>query len=168
MGRRNRKGNGFDFEELNNFKNKLDKLESSEKEKIMVMAIKRVASRFLREVLKITPVGNYTDGRVGGTLRRGWVSNGQRTAELSATFGGDNDFNGALGRVKVRKRGNTYIIEIENVVEYASYVNNGHRTRNGGWVEGQFFMEIAADKIEGKKDKDVEAVVIKYLKEALE
>lgn len=168
MAKRNRNGAGFDFGELNDFKDKIDKLESNEKEKIMEMAIKRVASRFLREVLKVTPVGNYTDGRVGGTLRRGWTANGQRAAELSATFGGDNDFNGALGRVKVKRRGNVYIIEIENVVDYASYVNYGHRTRNGGWVEGQFFMEIAADKIEGKKDKDIETVVMKYLKEALE
>lgn len=168
MAKANRRGNGFNFEELNDFKDKLEKLESAEKEKIMEMAIKRVASRFLREALKITPVGNYNDGRVGGTLRRGWTANGQRNAELSATFGGDNDFTGALNRVKVRRRGNVYVIEIENVVEYASYVNYGHRTRNGGWVEGQFFMEIAADKIEGKKDKDIENVVIKYLKEALE
>lgn len=169
MVRRSRSKANFDFSELTAYKEKIDELSESDNVKIMEMAVKRVAARFLREVLKITPVGNYTDGRVGGTLRRGWTANGHRTAELSAAFGGNDDFKGALERVRVKKRGDVYIIEIENVVEYASYVNYGHRTRGGGgWVEGQFFMEIATDRVDGKKDKDIEAVVLKYLKEALE
>lgn len=168
-GKKGRGYNSFSYNELLEFKDKIDDLTESDNTKIMEMAVKRVAARFLREVVKITPVGNYTDGRVGGTLRRGWTANGHRTAELSATFGGNNDFKGALERVRVKKRGDVYIIEIENVVEYASYVNYGHRTRGGrGWVEGQFFMEIATNKVDGKKDADIEAVVLKYLKEALE
>ena len=40
----------------------------------------------------------------------------------------------------VRKQGANYVIELINPVEYASYVNSGHRTRNHtGWVPRSFF-----------------------------
>lgn len=42
-------------------------------------------------------------------------------------------------------------IKLENNTEYASYVENGHRTRGGGrWVPGQFFMKKSAQQIESQ------------------
>lgn len=42
-------------------------------------------------------------------------------------------------------------IKLENNAEYASYVENGHRTRGGGsWVAGQFFMKKSAQQIESQ------------------
>ena len=165
-----RKGSGynaFTYDELEAFKKQVEQLTEKDHEEIMKKAIRTVAARFLREAVKRTPVGNYNDGRVGGTLRRGWTTGDQKTAMYSALFGGSTDYNGTLDNIKVEKHGNKYVVEIVNNVEYASYVNYGHRTRGGnGWVEGRFFMEIAAEKVEAKKDYDVEMTVLKYLKEA--
>lgn len=45
--------------------------------------------------------------------------------------------------------GDTYVIEIVNPVEYASYVEYGHRTANHkGWVKGQFMMTISEQELE--------------------
>ncbi len=86
---------------------------------------KEVASRLLRKVVKKTPVGVYKD-KVGGNLRRGW--------SIDET---------------VTKEGAVYKISVVNPVEYASYVEYGHRTANHrGWVEGQFFLTISEREIQ--------------------
>lgn len=44
-----------------------------------------------------------------------------------------------------------WLIKLENNTEYASFVENGHRTRTrggGSWVAGQFFMKKSAQQIE--------------------
>lgn len=86
---------------------------------------KEVASRLLRKVVKKTPVGVYKD-KVGGNLRRGWSID-----------------------EAVTKEGAVYKISVINPVEYASYVEYGHRTANHrGWVEGQFFLTISEREIQ--------------------
>jgi len=42
-------------------------------------------------------------------------------------------------------------IQLYNNVEYASYVENGHRTRGGsGWVEGRFMLRDSVEAIAGE------------------
>lgn len=92
---------------------------------------------------KITPVGQYNSesGRKGGTLRRGW------------TIG------------KIVKKGSFYEIEVINPVEYASYVEYGHRTRNHkGWVKGRFMMTISEKELESQIPKIIEKRIMEYLK----
>lgn len=49
----------------------------------------------------------------------------------------------------VLKQGNSYIVEIFNNTEYASYIEYGHRTKNhSGWVEGRFMVTISMREIE--------------------
>lgn len=45
------------------------------------------------------------------------------------------------------KRGNEYIIEVFNNVEYAEPVEHGHRTKSGGFVEGAHMMEISVEAL---------------------
>lgn len=51
---------------------------------------------------------------------------------------------------EVEKVGDTYTIEISNNLDYASYVENGHRTGKDltGWVEGRFMAKISMKEIE--------------------
>lgn len=59
-----------------------------------------------------------------GNLRRGWVSEGS-----SYSAGG-------------------WQVKLANHVEYAYFVENGHRTKGGrGWVPGQFFMKNSTETI---------------------
>ena len=119
---------------------------------------KELAARLLAKVIKRTPTGDYSkpvqfttkngvkvsfqpkSGKVGGTLKRGW------------TIG------------EIRKEGSLYKIDIINPVEYASYVEYGHRTANhSGWVSGQFMMTISEQELQAIAPQVLENKIRKYL-----
>lgn len=47
----------------------------------------------------------------------------------------------------VRVENGKYISGIENDTEYAEYVNWGHRTVNGGFVKGRFFVQKGQEEL---------------------
>lgn len=99
-----------------------------------------IAALLLRKVIKRTPVGVYSH-KTGGNLRRGW------------TIG------------EVVKTNNGYKVEVINSVEYASYVEYGHRTRNHkGWIPGKFMLTISENEIRD----NLESIIQKRLKVILE
>lgn len=67
------------------------------------------------------------------------------------------------------KDGTNYKVEISNAVEYAAFVEYGHRIVVGkvtvGWVEGQFMMTIAETEVERHMDRIVKRIVERHLKE---
>ncbi len=148
-------------EELNKMKNYNDFVESCAKE---------LAARLLAKAVRRTPVGDYSreievvakkdsknhkkgdtykkkinpSGKMGGTLRRGWT----------------------IGEIK--KEGGVYNIDIINPVEYASYVEYGHRSPNHkGWVEGHFMMTISEQELQTIAPKVLESKLRKYLEECM-
>lgn len=81
-------------------------------------------------------------GKVGGTLRRSW-----KTAPIARTH----------------KNGNIKVV-IYNPVEYASWVETGHRTANHkGFVQGQFMLEKSRQEVDKIKDKVIEDKLNKFL-----
>lgn len=154
-----------DFSELEAFAKQLEKLDEEKIQEISEACIKELAARLLRLLIKNTPVGLYDQpvnfttkdgakvsftphtGKQGGTLRRGWSS----------------------VKIEVKKAGNMYTIDLENPIEYASWVNYGHRkvNRKGekvGWTEGLFFVERSQGQL--KADAIVEQRLQKMLREA--
>lgn len=55
-------------------------------------------------------------------------------------------------KYEVIKKGDSYIIIIYNQLEYASFVENGHRIvvagQTVGWVEGRFMLKLTIDEME--------------------
>lgn len=98
-----------------------------------------MAYRADRKIKKRTPVGIGTP--TPGNLRRNWQ----------------------VG--KVVKKGNAYEVEIFNNVEYAPYVEYGHRTGKDltEWVEGRFMMTISMKEIEKQLPKYIEKQQIELL-----
>lgn len=159
-----------DFQDLEDFKKKIqDKFGASEVDLFIESCAKELAARLLAKVIKRTPVGDYSGdsyscaggkshkgnkvpGKVGGTLRRGWTGEKSQSAAAYANS------------LKVNHFGGAYVIEIVNPVEYASYVEFGHRTRNHeGWVEGHFMLTISEQEIE----RDAPRVLENKLKKKL-
>ncbi len=142
----------MDIRELKELQNNLKKLQSPD---VFVEACaKELAARLLAMVIKRTPVGDYpgSSGKKGGTLRRGWT--GEKTSSAKAY----------ANSLTVNHFGDTYVIEIINPVEYASYVEFGHRTSNHkGWVKGQFMMTISEQELQRIAPKVLEAKIKKYL-----
>ena len=119
---------------------------------------KELAARLLAKVIKRTPVGDYpkSSGKKGGTLRRGWTGEKSSSAQAYANS------------LKVNRVGGAYVIEVINPVEYASYVEFGHRTRGGkGWVEGKFMLTISEQELERDAPRVLENKLKKKLEECL-
>lgn len=102
-----------DFEAFREMQEKLQRLQNIDMEAFCTECSKEIAARLLALVIERTHTGQYPSGsgKVGGTLKRGW---------------------GAVADINVVKEGDIYTVTIINPVEYASYVEFGHRTRNGG------------------------------------
>ncbi len=127
----------FDMKELKRLQDRLQKMQSPEA--FCEACAKELAARLLRKVIMRTPVGQYPagSGKTGGTLRRGW------------TAGGNQDVSNYVNSVAITHTGDTYTIEITNPVEYAPYVEYGHRTRDHkGWVKGRFMMTISEKELQ--------------------
>lgn len=146
-----------DMKGLKDFQQQLQKLQDPDA--FVEACVKELAARLLRLVIKRTPVGEYpkSSGKKGGTLRRGWTgSKGQASAK------------GYAEAITVNHFGDTYVVEIVNPVEYASYVEYGHRTADHkGWVKGQFMMTISEQELEKIAPKVLEQKIRKYLGGAL-
>lgn len=142
-----------DIQALIDIRDKFEKhLTGKELDLFIDSCAKELAARLLAKVIKRTPVGEYppSTGKKGGTLRRGWT-NGKGSSSFAQ-------------EIKVHHFGNTYVIEIINPVEYASYVEYGHRTRGGnGWVEGHFMLTISAEEVQRDAPKVLENKLKKKL-----
>lgn len=173
----------FSVKGLKELQKGLNKLQREELDAFIESCAKELAGRLLAKVIKRTPVGQYDKpvsfiadipekkvefttksgkevkftakarkkqvnfqpktGKKGGTLRRGWTAN----------------------PMTINHVGDKYVVEITNPVEYASYVEFGHRTANHtGWVKGQFMLTISEQEIEGIAPKVLEGKVKKLLK----
>ncbi|WP_422389423.1 HK97 gp10 family phage protein [Clostridioides difficile] len=120
--------------------NQIKKLTKIDLDKFCKDAARELAARLLGKVIRRTPVDT-------GFLRQGW--NGVAYARS----------------LPVYKQGNNYIIEVVNPTEYASYVNFGHRTKDGkGWVKGQHFLTISEMELQGQVDKIIEKKLLILLK----
>lgn len=181
----------LDYAELKKLKERIeDATTGANADLFFQSCAKELAARLLAKVIKRTPVGKgtytyekkkvydywqeegtdnkagkrhrYDTGQTkivrhtvkqGGTLRRGWTGGNSGNASSYAKS------------LAVNKVGNDYVIEIINPVEYASYVEFGHRTRNHkGWVEGKFMLTISEDEIRNSAPRVLEKKLETYLK----
>lgn len=173
----------FDTSQLRKLQENLNKLQSENVNTFCEQCAKELAARLLAKAIKRTPVGDYdrywtdTDGtrlvdekgkeivlhkssKKGGTLRRGWTAQKGAGSDGLKTRGASQ----FVDTLKVQHFGDTYVIEIINPVEYASYVEYGHRTANhSGWVPGQFMMTISEQEIQTIAPRLLEKKIKKFL-----
>ena len=114
----------------------------------------------------------------GGTLRRGWIAKTQAEAESNKKSRPDeNAIQEYVYKLKISKLGNTYIAYLVNPVEYASYVEHGHRQQPGryvmaigkrlkkSWVPGRHMLQISMQEVEAKLPKFMDAYLQDYLEQ---
>ena len=145
-----------DFEAFRNLQEKIQSLKDIDMNAFCTECSKEIAARLLSLVVRRTPVGKYPSGsgKVGGTLRRGW---------------------GAVADINVVKEGDTYTVTITNPVEYASYVEYGHRQNAGrfvsaigkrlknNYVKGKFMMTKTEEEIKKITPQLLEKRLSQYL-----
>ncbi len=159
----------FDCREMKELQRQLQNLQEKQGE-FLESCAKELAARLLAKVIRRTPVGDYSkeitvvakrnskkhkkgeeykkkinpSGKKGGTLRRGWTA-------------GD-----------IRKEGGIFKIEVFNNVEYAPYVEYGHRTpSHKGWVPGKFMLTISEQELETITPKVLESRIKEFMEGCL-
>lgn len=180
----------FDIKGLEKLQKEIDKLDKNT-DKFIQACAKELAARLLRKVIKRTPVGDYSKeitvtakrdskhhkkgdtytkkvnvgGKVGGTLRRGWTT--EKSGSGSEGFK-RHDVNQFVDTLKINHFGDTYVIEITNPVEYASYVEYGHRTASHkGWVPGRFMLEMSVQEIRQSSPGILEKKIANFFRGSL-
>jgi len=145
-----------DVSQLSDFRKKLENLSGGQTQIFLNGAVKEMANMLLGLVIPRTPVGSYTDGRQGGTLRRGWQN-------INVTG------------MNVSRGGGGYSITLTNPVYYASYVEYGHRQTPGryvpqigkrlvaSWVEGQHFLKISEEELQTIAPQALEQMLNNFL-----
>lgn len=191
---------GFDVSGLKKFQKELEKL----KEQAAPFAedcTKELSARFLAKVIKRTPVGDYRkviqvtakkdskkhkkgdtytkkvnlSGKLGGTLRRGWISKTQAEAEGGKGKPQAPEIIEYAKSLKISHNGKTLTVTLVNPVEYASYVEYGHVQTPGryvpalgkklkkGFVQGHFMLEKSRQEVEKIAPKVIEDKLNKFL-----
>ncbi len=153
----------FDCKGLKDLQKEMEKLQK-ETDTFVESCAKELAARLLAKVIKRTPVGDYSGdsyvcvtkmehkgakakGKKGGTLRRGWTTQKDGSENL-----------------KISHSGNMYVVEIINPVEYASFVEYGHRTANHkGWAPGHFMLSISEKELQDIAPRVLEDKIKKFL-----
>lgn len=146
----------FNFQDFERIKSNLEKLNQEQVDLFIDACAKELAARLLAKVIKRTPVGDYpnSSGKKGGTLRRGWTGGKNSSAVAYADS------------LTIHHFGDAYVIEIVNPVEYASYVEFGHRTANHkGWVNGRFMLTISEQEIQQAAPAIIEKKLMKQMGE---
>lgn len=183
---------GFSVAGMKKLQKQLNKIQQGNVEAFIDACAKELAARLLTKVIKRTPVGDYSkeiqvvakkdskhhkkgdtytkkinpSGKMGGTLRRGWTS---QTHEKAASGSGKGENAKAYAdSLTIHHYGNTLVIEIINPVEYASYVEYGHRTANHkGWILGRFMLTTSEQEIQNLAPKVLESKIKKFLGECM-
>ena len=146
----------INFRDFERIQSNLEKLNQEQVDTFIDACAKELAARLLAKVIKRTPVGDYpnSSGKKGGTLRRGWTA-GKNQSAVSYAYS-----------LPIHHFGDAYVIEIINPVEYASYVEYGHRTANHkGWVNGRFMLTISEQEIQSAAPGIIEKKLMKQMGE---
>lgn len=72
--------------------------------------------------------------------------------------------NWAMGTVE--KAGNTYIVTVSNNVEYASFVEEGHRNKtHTGWIPGKHMLTISEYELQDMAPRILQRNIKAFLRE---
>ena len=126
-------GYNFEIKGIDNFLKGINNIQSNFHSDLQKL-IEKHGGILLRNTKMKTPVGQYNDGRTGGTLRRSWQL----------------------------EKGDLYV-KLYNNVEYAQFVEFGHRTRGGkSYVEGVYMLKTSFEKTKKDFENDLEKLFGKY------
>lgn len=170
------------IKELKEFKSKMERLEKKEINEFYQYIARQVAMRFLGYVIPDTPVqSNHTIVTpyktykvIGGALRRGWI--GKEGAGSTPNAAEIRDYANKLTLTGTK----TKSITISNNVEYAPYVEYGHRQRPGryvpvlgkrlveAWVPGQFMLKRAVKNIQSEANGLIRKLATQWMRNYFE
>ena len=148
-----------DFEALLKLQKNLEKVAASVDD-LCVRCTQKLAAQ-LNTVIKRTPVKS-------GALRRGWMAGKSSMSSGKAA---------TKTTMQVSRKGTSYEIVVFNSVNYASYVEYGHRQEPGryvpaigkrlknSWVKGQFMLKISEQELEAAAPRIINRLLKPYMED---
>ena len=95
--------------------------------------------------MNFTHVGNKVSWKDVEQLRRGWTTQAEGSGARGLDSRSAVQF---VDTLKVNHFGDTYVIEVMNSVEYASYIEFGHgKANHEGWVPGHYMPTMSEKEI---------------------
>lgn len=134
----------FDYKQFENYCKKFEKA-TKEFDTFLKSFLLQMAQRVIARCKRNTPVDT-------GAMRASWGIGTQKLALKSAidAFGKEKISldvdNSQIADITVI--GNELEVVIWNGMEYSSFVEYGHSTPSGTWVDGMFILTIAVDEIQ--------------------
>lgn len=151
----------FDYKDFEEYVTKFEKM-TRDFETFLKTFLLQQAQRCINEAKKNTPVDT-------GALRASWGI-GSQTLVLKSSldeFGKQNvsidTENSTIADISVV--GDNFEVTIWNGMDYASYVEYGHRTTSGGFVQGVFMLTISIDKVSRAMPSRFQTAFKQFLKE---
>lgn len=131
-------------------------------------ALKEVGRRHLARCVQNTPFGVYPKGKkLGGTLKKGWVVTTHSQAAAAPGIPADAEIKSRADFTPIKVNGTIRTKTFFNRVNYALFVDLGHRiVRNGqtvGYVPARNFIRNS----ENATAAEMPRIVEKHMKEAL-
>lgn len=178
--------------ELKKLQKQMEQLQEAQTQAFVEACAKELAARMLAKVIRRTPVGDYSkeievtakrdskhhkkgdiytkrvnpSGKVGGTLRRAWICNTEEEAKSKKGAPQKADIDAFVDSMQIQHVGKELRIVIENPMDYAEYVEYGHRTRgHKGWVPGKLMMTESERELQTIAPKLLEKKVLQFLQE---
>lgn len=126
-------GYNFEIRGIDNFLENINNIQNNFHSDLQNL-VEKHGGILLRNTKMKTPVGQYNDGRTGGTLRRSWTL----------------------------EKGDLYV-KVFNDIFYAQFVEFGHRTRGGrSYVEGVYMLKTSFGKQKEKFSDELEELLRRY------
>ena len=158
----------FDYKEFKEYVKKFEKLQQ-EFNLFLRKFLLEQAQRAIGVIKKRTPVDT-------GYLRESWIIgneakvikgytiyNGAGKSKLKYKSSYDSAFAQQATIDDIQYNGTDLVVVIGNIAEYASFVENGHTTTAGGWINGVFMMKIGIQQIESAMPKRFETAFKTFL-----
>lgn len=151
----------FDYRQFEEYVKNFEKM-INEFETFLKTYLLEQAQRCINACKKRTPVDT-------GALRASWGIGSQKLVlkssmdsegKVNVSF---DEANSSIADISVV--GDNFEVTIWNGMEYASYVEYGHSTRGGTWVDGYFMLTISIAQVENAMPARFEKAFKNFLKE---
>lgn len=139
---------GFNFDGMKQLQQQL-KRQEQDFERFIRQFLLKMALEAVNRAKANTPVDT-------GLLRAAWAVEGGISAargrwdkgQQKMVYSEDEANSQAAALQSVQRMGNSLVVTIINPVEYASFVEYGHATKDrNGWVNGRFMATLAIDEV---------------------
>lgn len=149
-----------DIRGLKEFQKRLER-KSKDVDAFMLECVNELGARLLAKVIRRTPTGQYS-----GTVR--FVTSDGTEVSFDVTPRTGGGLRDGWKATQASKDGNVYTAIVFNNVEYAQYVEYGHRLVNRkrevvGWQEGVFMLTESEEELKRELDGIIEKKLAAFL-----